>query len=195
MPELSDAQLIYSGLGVAAALLILIIIIWRWRAGRSLQKRLEQCGVELLSNILIPNGEGGEIHVEYVLLTRTGVVVIEIRDVEGNVFGSDSMQDWTVISDTRRFTFSNPQTAFYDRVAAVRRLLPDVPVKGYISFLPKAEFTKGRPSDVIEFEVMLDELHKEMKSSVADSVDAFYPHWSKLRDEAVATQFGQLLKD
>ncbi|NND35872.1 MAG: NERD domain-containing protein [Gammaproteobacteria bacterium] len=195
MPELSDTQLMYSGLGVAIALLILIVVIWRWRAGRSLKKRLEKSGVELLSNILIPNGEGGEIHIEHVLLTRTGVVVIEVKDVEGNVFGSDSMQDWTVISEKRRFTFSNPQTAFYDRVAAVRRLLPDVPVKGYIAFLPKAEFTKGRPTDVIEFESMLDELHREMKSTVADSVDDIYPQWSKLRDEAVATQVGQLLKD
>ncbi|MFW2404549.1 MAG: nuclease-related domain-containing protein [Gammaproteobacteria bacterium] len=195
MPELSNPQLIYSGLGVAVALLILILVIWRWRSRRSIKTRLERSGVELLSNILIPNGDGGEIHVEHVLLTRSGVVVIEIKDVEGNVFGSDSMQDWTVISDKRRFTFSNPQVAFYDRLAAVRRLLPDVPVTGYIAFLPKAEFTKGRPSDVIEFETMLDELHKDMKSAVADSVDAFYPQWAKLRDEAVATQFGQLLKD
>lgn len=194
MPELSDAQLIYSGLGVAAALLILIIIIWRWRAGRSLQKRLEQCGVELLSNILIPNGEGGEIHVEYVLLTRTGVVVIEIRDVEGNVFGSDSMQDWTVISDKRRFTFSNPQPALYDRLAAVRRLIAEIPVTGFIAFTQRAEFTKGRPTNVILLDELLDELQAEIKDSTA-STDSFFAEWTKLRDEAVTTQVGQLLKD
>jgi hypothetical protein len=195
MPDLTDTQLMYIGIGAAVALVTLVFVIWRWRAGRSLKKRLSQSGLELLSNILIPNGEGGEIHIEHVLLTRSGVVVIDIKDVEGNVFGSDSMQDWTVISDTRRFTFNNPQTALYDRLAAVRRLLPDVPVKGYVAFLPKAHFTKGRPSAVIEIEALLDELHADMKSSSADTTDTFYPQWEKLRDEAVATQFGQLLKE
>ena len=35
------------------------------------------------------------------------------------------MQDWTVISDRQRYTFSNPQPGLYDRMAAVKRLLPD----------------------------------------------------------------------
>ena len=195
MPDFAAIEPIYLAVGAGIVLLVAVLGVWRWRAGRTAAMRLKQAGIESLSNILIPNGEGGEIHVEHVLLTRTGVVVVEIKDVEGNVFGSDSMQDWTVISETRRFTFSNPQSAFYDRVAAVRRLLPDVPVRGYIAFSHKAQFTKGMPSNVIAFEGLLEELHDETKSTAADAVEPFYPQWTRLRDEAVSTQVGHLLKD
>jgi len=181
--------------GAAILLLVVGIVGWRLRGRRSLPRRIQQVSVDSLSNILVPNGEGGEIHVEHALLTHRGVVVIDIKDVTGNVFGSDSMQDWTVISDKRRFTFSNPQPALYDRLAAIRRLMPDVPVTGYVAFTSRAEFTKGRPSDVITLDALLEELHAERKTAPAQAVDAFYPYWHKLRDEAVSTQVGHLLRD
>lgn len=185
----------YSLAAAAAALLLLVgLFLWWLRARRSLPRRLRQASIDRMSNILVPDGDGGEIHVQHALLTVRGVVIIDIKEVAGNVFGSDSMQDWTVISDKRRFTFSNPQPALYDRLAAVRRLIPEIPVTGFIAFTHSAEFTKGTPTNVILLDELLDELQAEIKESAA-STDAFFAEWTKLRDEAVATQVGQLLKD
>jgi len=39
------------------------------------------------------------------------------------------MSDWTVMGRGRRFTFDNPQPALYDRIAAVKALVGDVPVR------------------------------------------------------------------
>ncbi|MFQ5610203.1 MAG: nuclease-related domain-containing protein [Gammaproteobacteria bacterium] len=195
MPELTTEE--HLGLLIGAALLLLGALVWAWRrrARRSLPRRLRSVSVDALSNILIPTGDGGEIHVEHALLTHRGVIVIDIKDVQGNVFGSDSMQDWTVIAENRRYTFSNPQPALYDRLAAIMRLMPEVPVAGYIAFTNRARFTKGRPTSVMPLDALLDELQAEMTASRTKTIDAFYPYWKKLRDEAVATQVGQLLKD
>jgi len=185
-------------LGIAGGvllILILIAVIWRRRTRRSLPYRIGQASVDALSNILIPNGEGGEIHIENALLTRRGVVVFDIKNVDGNVFGSDAMQDWTVISDQRRFTFSNPQPPLYDRLAALSRLMPDVPVTGYVAFTANAEFTKGCPSNVILLDDLLDELKLENRAADAPGIDEFLPQWDRLRDEAVDTQVDHLLKD
>ncbi len=135
---------------ISAALLgfvLLLIVLWRRRKkNRSPEAQLQAVVDELLSHFLIPDGDGGEIHVELAALTSEGVLVIDIKQVAGHVFGSDAMQDWTVISERRRFTFGNPQPALYDRIAAVKRLLPEVPVSGYVVFTNGADFTKGLPN-------------------------------------------------
>ena len=59
------------------------------------------------------------IHIDYLLLTRQGVIVLDVRDVAGHVFGSEPMQEWTVLGRKRRFTFANPLPQLYDRMAAV----------------------------------------------------------------------------
>jgi len=192
LDELTPVQLAVAA-AVACLLLILILVVWLRHRRRALARRMGKAGFDMLSDILVPNGDGGEIHIEHVLLSPRGVVLIDIKDVVGNVFGSDSMQDWTVISAKRRFTFSNPQQPLYDRLAAVRRLVPGVPVEGYIAFTAGAEFSKGQPTNVAALNVLLDELTTEMR---ADELPEDYRgQWEKLREEAIAAQFGHLLKD
>ena len=86
------------------------------------------------------------------------------------------------MADGGRYTFSNPLPALYDRVAAVRHIVRDVPVEGRVLFLDGAEFKKGVPSMVCN----LDELHAEFgesdKAAAQRKVEAFKPHWELLRD-------------
>ena len=177
---------------------LLLIALWIWlrrrRAG-TVEQQLRGASFDLLANFLIPDGNDGEILVEYALLTPRGVMILEVKDVEGHVFGSDAMQDWTVISNKRRYTFTNPQAGLYDRIAAVKRLLPEIPVKGFIAFSSRAEFSKGRPAGVIILEDLLDELRREERRLGGGLIDAFRPHWDRLRHEAVTAQFGQLLRE
>ena len=58
-----------------------------------------------------------------------------------------------------------------------------------------SEFKKGFPTSVVELDDLLDDLQEETRDTPGPSIDAFYPHWDRLRDEAVSTQVGQLLKD
>lgn len=179
---------------VIVAALIIFWIVYRRRAGRSIDSRLRRVSYDLLKQFIIPDGDDGEIHVECALLTGRGVIVLDIEEVEGIVFGSDAMEDWTVISDRRRFTFNNPQHALFDRMAAVKRLVPDIPVSGFVAFSSKASFSKGQPSNVIMLTELLDELLSEIGDHHAEQMELYQLQWDRLRNEAVAAQVGHLLK-
>ncbi len=170
------------------------LIWWRRIRARSIDARLKSVGQGILKNFLIPDDNNGEIHIECALLTARGIVVLNIKNVQGHVFGSEVMNDWTVIDGRQRFTFSNPQPALLDRVTAVRRITPNIPVKGYIAFTSSALFPKGQPDHVVHIDQLLTELQRERESK-GKVLDAFVPSWELLEQEAVITQVSGLVKD
>jgi len=121
------------------------------------------------------------------LLTAEGLLIIDLKEVDGTVFGSDKMQDWTVIGENHRFTFANPQPALYDRIAAVRQIVRQVPVAGRILFLDSAEFTKGVPGLVCNLDEMLAEFGDHDSAAAKVKVDAFRPHWELILAKAEVT--------
>lgn len=176
----------------AAVAIVVLLVIWlvirRRAAGDRLQRVLDEIGYDRVDGILIPNGDEGEIQIDHLLLTARGLLIVDIKDVAGVVFGSDKMEQWTVISNERRFTFTNPQPALYDRIAAVRQIVRQVPVEGRLVFLDGAEFTKGVP----EFVSGLDELQADFgepdKAAGKFKIEAFKPHWDLIRKAALGSQ-------
>ena len=133
---------------------------------------------------MIPSADEGEIQVDQLLLTSQGLLILEIKDVQGTVFGSDKMSDWAVISEDRRFTFSNPQPALYDRIAAVRQIVRQVPVEGRVLFLDGADFTKGVPSLVCSLEDLVAQFGEPDKNAAKFKIEAFKPHWELIQQAA-----------
>jgi len=171
-------------------LVVVLLLVWLWyrhRRGhnRSLSRVLKSIAYERIDGLIIPNGDEGEIQIDHLLLTAEGLLIIHVKDVIGTVFGSDKMQDWTVISDNRRFTFGNPQPALYDRIAAVRQIVREVPVAGRILFLEGAEFTKGVPGLVCNLDELVSEFGDHDKAAGKVKVDAFRPHWERIRNHAI----------
>jgi hypothetical protein len=62
-----------------------------------------------------------------------------------------------VMGRGHRYTFDNPQPALYDRIAAVKAIVGEVPVEGRLLFSNVGKFTKGIPKWV----VMLDGIEVE----------------------------------
>ena len=167
--------------------LLSLLLLYRRRAvrGRSLSQVLSEIAFERVDKLVIPNADGGEIQIDHLLLTAQGILIIDIKDVRGAVFGGDKMQDWTVISENGRFTFSNPQPALFDRIAAVRRIVREVPVAGRILFLDGAEFTKGVPGLVSTLEELEREFGDVDQSAAKIKIEAFRQHWDTLNAKAV----------
>jgi hypothetical protein len=177
-------------------LLIVLLLIWlvvrgRKGRGRSLAHVLDKIAFKRIEHIVIPDGDEGEIHIDHLALTAQGLLVIDVKDVTGAVFGSDKMQDWTVIAADRRFTFANPQPALYDRIAAVRQIVRQVPVAGRIVFLDGASFTKGVPGLVSTLDELMDEFGEMDKATAKVKIEAFLPHWELIHDHADAAVKGR----
>lgn len=196
MPVEIPGSVLWLAAAAVALLLLLCATIWRRRRrARDPESRLRKVARDLLAHFLIPDGADGEIHVEYALPTHEGIIVLDFRDVAGHVFGSNTMQDWTVLAEQRRYTISNPQPALYDRVAAVSRLLPAVPVRGIVAFGARANFSKGRPDGVMLLDEVVQLLVEDARGGGRDIPDDYLAGWTRLREEAVAARVSNLLRD
>ena len=185
--SLSDPWLV----GLAAVLILLLVwLLYRYvRAARNrLRRVLGEIAYERFEDIVIPSAHEGEIQIDNLLLTSQGLLILEIKDVQGVVFGSDKMQDWTVMSDDRRYTFSNPQPAMFDRIAAVREIVRQVPVAGRILFLDGAEFTKGVPRLVCNLDELANEFGEADKNAAKFKIEAFRPHWDLISKVAISAE-------
>ena len=60
--------------------------------------RVTSGAADYLRNVLVPDGNGGDYHLDFVLLTSRGVVIIDMRDIIGIVFGGDQMTAWTLMN-------------------------------------------------------------------------------------------------
>jgi hypothetical protein len=174
------------GLGAAVLLLLALgffgVRAYQRRARRkSLLARLERIALAAAHQVLVPDGMGGFIHIDHILLTPRGVLVLDTRRVAGLIFGGDQMSDWTVMGRGHRYTFDNPQPALYDRIAAVKAVVGEAPVEGRLLFSNVGKFTKGIPKWV----VMLDGIEVEFPvvdrgSQEFQNSDQYADGWSRL---------------
>ncbi|MDR2216578.1 MAG: NERD domain-containing protein [Nevskiaceae bacterium] len=153
----------------------------RRKARKQLHETIVSASVEYLSNVLVPDGMGGATHVDYLLLTPHGILVIDQRDVRGNIFGGDQMTQWTVMSGARRQTFQNPQHALYDRVAVVKQLAgDDVPVEGRILFTQGSSFPKGLPRWTITLDLLHTQFPPPDSQAAPNEVAVYREGWNAL---------------
>jgi hypothetical protein len=154
-----------------------------YRARKAVDTAISRVAYEMLKDVLLPNGNGGYIHIHYLLLTQRGLLVVDLLDHAGAVFGGDQMLEWTVIGKKHRSTFPNPQHALYDRMAAVRLLTGDIPVEGRVLFTTRSQFPKGRPKYVAR----IDELTEEfpvVDTARGNITAAFGDVWAQVKKNA-----------
>jgi hypothetical protein len=183
---------------VAVMLLALLALAFAWayrrwgrfRARKQLARSFESVSAAVLRDVLIPDGSGGQLHIDFLLLTARGLLVVDYRDVEGIVFGGEHMREWAVMNGSERSTFLNPLEALYDRIAAVRLLAGEVPVDGRVVFTSRSKFPKGRPPRVLR----LDLLEGEYPAAVPGAphpAERWRAAWEQLAAQAEPSPLGR----
>jgi hypothetical protein len=143
--------------------------------------RVTAGSADYLRNVLVPDGNGGDYHLDFVLLTSRGVVVVDMRDIFGNVFGGDQMTAWTLMSGPSRTTFVNPQAGLYDRIASVKAVAGDTPVEGRIVFTKRAKFPKGQPRFTVSLDSVASEFPKLGAAELEIAVSKYRPGWERIK--------------
>ena len=79
----------------AVALLLLAWLVYRLVRGRigGLEGALADISFDRIEGLIIPSADEGEILVDYLLLTAQGLLILEVKDNQGIVFGGDKLQD------------------------------------------------------------------------------------------------------
>lgn len=176
-------SIITIGLAAGALLaLVILLAVWLWRRRREgkLNSVLKAIKIASQTDVSLPDTNQGQIHLEHLIFTAKGLLVLDVKNVSGVVFGSDSMEEWTTIDNARRFTFRNPQPALLDRVAALKLVARDIPVEGYVVFPITADFSKGRPLHVIQPDELAERFSKPARADLERIINAFSPQWEQV---------------
>lgn len=169
---------------IAAAVFTLVVIaVVRRRRGRNreLQRLMRTVSDDALIDFIIPNGDGGEIHIDHLLLTGQGLILLDTKDMAGAVFAGDRMDTWSATHAGIRMTFSNPIPQLQDRAAAISLLVPNVPIDSRVLFINDATFPKGHPEQVSTVQALIDDYHRETEDQSAQD---FSSAWQTIKAAA-----------
>jgi hypothetical protein len=174
---------------IAVLILLLGVVLGyrRWRrirAERERMRTIESIGYDMIRDVLLPDGNEGQIHIDFLLLTASGFLVLDLRDVPGVIFGGEQMDEWAVMNGSVRSTFQNPLGQLYDRLAVVRQFAGKVPVEGRIVFTARGSFPKGRPRRVVPFESLREEFPDADRAQEPSPAAAWAEEWARLRESA-----------
>lgn len=176
------------------------------RHPRHIKKVLESLGLEYSKDIVLPDGVDGWVFIDYLLLLPNGVVVLDIHNSEGHLFGGKSVNQWSQVVNHRTYKFINPLYANQIQCQAViwnvaqymerqeeqqREQHSETPEAwqtfGRIVFSNAGNFPKGIPSQVS----MIDNLKSDLEklTDITKPVDGSIRQiWDKLHDISRSTR-------
>jgi len=173
---------------VVAFVLSVCLLIWLFRRYRSpahqIHRLIRSMSVDALINVFIPDGMNGEIHIDHLLLTPQGVLLLEFKDLRGAVFAGDKLDLWTAGEQGSRFTFENPLPHLQERVAAVVGLAPGIPIDSRVVITGAATFPKGHPDTVTTLESLQEEYPPVRANRDRAPVDEIASQWELIKAAA-----------
>lgn len=183
-----DSWLLWTLSGAAALLLLMtaagLVVLRITAMRREVTRTLQTIADRLIRDVVVPDGVGGFVPVDALVLRDRKLYVLDIRDVEGAVFGSEKMDTWTAMGKRSRYQFNNPLRPMHDRVAAVKYLVPGIEVQPRILFTSRGHFPKGRPDGVQLLEEFAQPLLRAKPRKSVELDAATQDLWTRLCEAA-----------
>lgn len=149
----SDQQLML-GLLILATVVVLVpllrIPLRSWQEKRQIRRAVRQLGTRVMRDAKLPDGMGGAINLDYLVLTTDAILVIGVKRYDGMIFGSANTDEWTQTLNSRSYRFPNPDIYLAQQLSAVRSIIAKVPVKGLHLFTDSAKFPWDKPDNVLQ---------------------------------------------
>ena len=128
-------QRLMVGLLTLAALLALGYLFRKplcdWRERRQITRAVKQIGARSRRDLPLPDGMGGEIRIDYLVLSTDAIVVVSVKRYDGMIFGSTKTDEWTQTINSRSYKFPNPDTCLAQQISAVRNIIPKTTHRAY----------------------------------------------------------------
>jgi len=177
----------------AIFLLVLAIVVYRkWNSTPEHQMHLilKPYIREEIKEIIIPDGIGGLLEIEHLILMDQGLLLIQTYPMSGNLFGADTIDQWSQIVDGRSYKFANPLRHIRTSRQAIMALSPKVPVFCRIIFNANSVFPKGKPDEVSVINSLAEDM-QDLKNKPALTV-ASQQAWEQIM--RIARKNGQAVE-
>lgn len=184
---------IMAGAFVVLILVSLLVLKRRRSSHYKINKILAPMTRDQVNNIIIPDGIGGLLEIDQLLLLDQGVLIVEIYSISGHLFGAEEIDQWTQLVKGRSYKFANPLRHIRTSRQAIMTLMPNIPVFYSVIFSADANFPKGKPDGMSLLSTLADDL-KPIQSHPKQT-ERTQQAWDKLlriaRKSSHATTLGE----
>lgn len=175
------AMAVVGTVALTLAVPLLLRIYRRDAEQRRVAKLIKNLHADFLKNASFPDGMDGYVYVDYLVLTPSGILVVDLQDYAGFIFGAANIDQWTQMVRRRGYKFENPLHQNAWRVQAVQALVDDAPVLGRVLFSSVSQFPKGIPDGVSHVSTIAADLaplfdNKSVSDSLRQSWDKLVAH-------------------
>lgn len=143
-----------------------------------------------VKHIIIPDGIGGLLEIEHLILLEQGLLLIETYPMSGNLYGAETIDKWTQLIDGRSYKFANPLRHIRTSRQAIMVLAPNTPIFCRVVFNADSLFPKGKPEEVSVLSSLAEDLINIQSSTVKMAPSS--PAWQLIM--RVARKDGQALQ-
>ena len=149
----SDQQLVLWLMCLATLLLLAYLLpvpLRSWRERRKIRRAVKGIGARVLRDVNLPDGLGGVINIDFLVLAADAIRVISVKRYDGMIFGSANTDEWTQTVNSRSYRFPNPDVYLAQQLSAVRSIVGKLPVEGLHLFSDSATFPWDKPDNVLQ---------------------------------------------
>lgn len=147
--ESEAIALAIAGLAVALVLIVnrkrIQAHIREWR----LQRSLNQIGCDQIRNLVCSDGLDGYFNVDRLVLTQDSILLISYKLYGGHIYCAERISEWTQLVGQKSFMFENPLFELENQLTALKLLIGNARIEGYLFFNHGAVFPKGHPESVL----------------------------------------------
>jgi hypothetical protein len=114
---------------------------------RALTQNFTGTSYHLLNNITLPFDDG-TTQIDHILVSKSGIFVVESKHYSGWIFANASWPTWTQVMFKQKYKFQNPLRQNYKHIRAIQQVLDFVPsghIHSLVAFTGDAEFKTERP--------------------------------------------------
>ena len=146
-------------LGLALAFMVLVGVLrsprfkgWagEQRVQRLIRQRLNPLIYVDLHNVTLPTADGGSTQIDHLIFSPYGLFVLETKNFQGWIFGTEKQREWTQQIFKKRSKFQNPLRQNYKHIKTLQELLgmESAHVHSVIAFVGDCEFKTEMPPQV-----------------------------------------------
>lgn len=163
---------------IALTVLLLLLIFWlllrvkvrRQSPDHRIQKILKPYQQDDARQLIIPDGMGGLLEIEHLVLLRQGLLILHRYPSNGHLFGAEKIDQWTQLVDGRSYKFANPLMHLMHVQQSLALLAPKIPVFTHVVFTGQCNFPKGKPDNASVLNTLEADLEAVFKQpAVAES--------------------------
>lgn len=150
---------------LAFALVLVLVVnrrrIQSWFREWRIQRCLNRIGSAQIRDLVCADGLEGYYKIDRLALTRDAILLISYKPYGGNIYCAERISEWTQLIGQKSFKFENPLFELENQITALRLLIGDAPLQGYLFFNNSALFPKGHPDAVLNPETIPAEFMAE----------------------------------